>query len=230
MHAPRLEQPAERGAEPYELKRPSQSESLSGPGITRFTDNPRDRELLCSRASAFAARVRSSPVAARARVVMSLFFIPAFDTSLHQGGVAGATRSDRRHFRSVVFASTPKDGSEMNPYAVVSSGVGTIEAASLRSRLMAWHDAMVAHERQLRSHFTTDSCGDGCPHAEARGLWAEVSAMLGPRAGELTFLRSRALGASASSQRRTSGSRRSESFSNSPEPSRLAPAELRATT
>ena len=28
-------------------------------------------------------------------------------------------------------------------------------------------------------------------------LWAEVSAMLGPRASELTFLRSRALGASA---------------------------------
>jgi hypothetical protein len=80
----------------------------------------------------------------------------------------------------------------MNPYAIVGSGSGTAEAASLRARLMAWHDAMVAHERRLRSGQTTDACDDDCPHIEARTLWAEVSAALGARASELTFLRSRA--------------------------------------
>ena len=38
----------------------------------------------------------------------------------------------------------------MNPYAVMGSGIGTAEAASLRARLMAWHDTMVAHERRMR--------------------------------------------------------------------------------
>ena len=79
----------------------------------------------------------------------------------------------------------------MNPYAIV--GVDTTEAASLRARLIAWHDAMVAHERRLRTVTTTDRCDDECPHVDARALWAEVSAILGPRAGELSFLRSRAL-------------------------------------
>jgi hypothetical protein len=87
----------------------------------------------------------------------------------------------------------------MNPYAIVGPGVGTTEAASLRARLMAWHDAMVAHERRLRSPQAAARCDDECPHVEARALWAEVSAVLGPRASGLTFLRSRALGASASS-------------------------------
>jgi hypothetical protein len=114
----------------------------------------------------------------------------------------------------------------MNPYAIVGSGVGTAEAASLRARLMAWHDAMVAHERRLRSGQTADTCDDECPHVEARGLWAEVSAILGPRASELTFLRSRALGTAAPSQRRASVPRRSESVMDSPELSRMATAEL----
>ena len=86
----------------------------------------------------------------------------------------------------------------MNPYAIVGSSIGTAGAASLRARLMAWHDAMVAHERRLRSGHTSDACDDECPHVEARGLWAEVSVILGPRASELTFLRSRALGTSGS--------------------------------
>ena len=81
----------------------------------------------------------------------------------------------------------------MNPYVIVGSGSGTADAASLRARLMAWHDAMVAHERRLRSGRTTDACGEECAHVEARTLWAEVSAILGQRANELTFLRSRAL-------------------------------------
>ena len=136
----------------------------------------------------------------------------------------------------------------MNPYGIVGSGNGTPEAASLRARLMAWHDAMVVHERRLRFGQTTDSCDDECPHVEARALWAEVSAMLGPRASELTFLRSRAMGASAASDQltvsvksispeadteRRSGStreasapRRSASFIDSPDPSRMATVEL----
>ena len=89
----------------------------------------------------------------------------------------------------------------MNPYGVVSSGIGTVEAESLRGRLMAWHDAMVAHERRLRSGQSTDVCNDECPHVEARTLWAETAAMLGARANSLTFLRSRALGSPASADR-----------------------------
>jgi hypothetical protein len=136
----------------------------------------------------------------------------------------------------------------MNPYGIVSSGNGTPDAALLQARLIAWHDAMVAHERRLRSGQTTDVCDDECPHVEARTLWAEAMAMLGPRANELTFLRSRALGASASSDRllepaKTSpqeagGMRRSETASaisapglsesrvNSSDPSRIATAEV----
>jgi hypothetical protein len=73
--------------------------------------------------------------------------------------------------------------------------VGTAEAASLCLRLTAWHDAMVGHERRLRAGRATDACDDECPHVEARTLWTEALVTLGPRAGELTFLRSRAIGA-----------------------------------
>jgi hypothetical protein len=135
----------------------------------------------------------------------------------------------------------------VNPYATVGSGIGTTEAASLRARLMAWHDAMVAHERRLRSGRMADVCDDECPHGEARSLWADALAILGPGAYELAFLRSRALNASASSNRfiasaETSQSantvhrsiatrtasvpRRSESFVDSPDSLRMATAEL----
>src|SRR5687767_3002439 len=80
----------------------------------------------------------------------------------------------------------------MNPYVMLGSGIGTSEAASLSARLAAWHDAMVAHERRLRTGRTADTCDDECPHVEARTLWAEALATFGARAGELTFLRSRA--------------------------------------
>ena len=90
----------------------------------------------------------------------------------------------------------------MNPYVMVGSGIGTSEALSLSARLAAWHDAMVAHERRLRSGRTTDTCDDECPHVEARTLWAEALATFGPRAGELTFLRSRTIGASRQSEER----------------------------
>jgi hypothetical protein len=88
----------------------------------------------------------------------------------------------------------------MSPYAFLSSSVGTTEAAALSVRLAAWHDAMVTHERRLRTGQTTDACDDECPHAEARTLWTEALATLGPRASELTFLRSRAIDDSPSPQ------------------------------
>jgi hypothetical protein len=80
----------------------------------------------------------------------------------------------------------------MNPYAMLGSGMGTNDAASLAVRLSAWHDAMVAHERRLRSGSTSDRCDDECPHAQAQGLWSEAVATFGSRANELVFLRSRA--------------------------------------
>jgi hypothetical protein len=69
--------------------------------------------------------------------------------------------------------------------------MGTPEAVALGVRLAAWHDAMVAHERRLRSTPSKDGCDDECPHAEARALWDETVEMFGPRAYELTFLRAR---------------------------------------
>src|SRR5690349_20148204 len=81
----------------------------------------------------------------------------------------------------------------MNLYTMLGSGIGTTEATSLSTRLAAWHDAMVAHERRLRSGTTSDACDDECPHMEARTLWAEALDTFGPRASELAFLRSRAV-------------------------------------
>ena len=79
----------------------------------------------------------------------------------------------------------------MNPYAMLGSGRGESASSALAARLAAWHDAMVAHERRLRSGRAGDVCDDECPHAEARTLWAEALAALGERAHELPFLRSR---------------------------------------
>lgn len=81
----------------------------------------------------------------------------------------------------------------INPYAMLSSGIGTTQAISLSARLAGWHDAIVAHERRLRSGRTSDACDEECPHVEARALWAEALDTFGPNAGELAFLRSRAL-------------------------------------
>jgi hypothetical protein len=80
----------------------------------------------------------------------------------------------------------------MNPYLMLGSAFGTNEATSLGARLSTWHDAMVTHERRLRTARTTDLCHDDCPHAEARNLWSEALATFESRAHELTFLRSRA--------------------------------------
>src|SRR5689334_11183291 len=80
----------------------------------------------------------------------------------------------------------------MNPYRTLSAGRATHEATALSARLSAWHDAMVAHERRLRSNVSTDACDDECPHAEAKALWSEAVVTFGPSAKELIFLRSRA--------------------------------------
>jgi hypothetical protein len=77
----------------------------------------------------------------------------------------------------------------MNPYAILASSIGTTEAASLSIRLTAWHDAMVAHQRRLRTSRRSDVCDDECPHVEARALWNEAVAMFGARATRLAFLR-----------------------------------------
>ena len=89
----------------------------------------------------------------------------------------------------------------MKPYAIATLGTDAMDAISLRARLEAWHDAMVTHERRLRIDPIADRCDDECPHVEATALWREAAAMLGPRASELTFLRSRALGAGISPNR-----------------------------
>lgn len=78
----------------------------------------------------------------------------------------------------------------MNPYVLLASSIGTMEAASLSSRLTAWHDAMVAHLRRLRTRRTSDVCDDECPHVEARALWGETVAIFGAQAARLSFLRS----------------------------------------
>lgn len=138
----------------------------------------------------------------------------------------------------------------MNPYVVLGSGIGTSEAASLSARLAAWHDAMVAHERRLRTGRTADTCDDECPHVEARTLWAEALTTFGTRATGLTFLRSRAVGASPPSHEliaptepvsatadivprpgrtvRSATARRSEAVIGSSEESRPSTAEFRS--
>lgn len=80
----------------------------------------------------------------------------------------------------------------MNPYAMLASGSTTSTSSALAARLAARHDAMVAHERRLRTGRTGDVCDDECPHVEARTLWAEALAAFGERALELSLLRSRA--------------------------------------
>ena len=97
-----------------------------------------------------------------------------------------------RHRESFIANAERAHPNDMNPYLMLGSGLGTNEATALSARLSAWHDAMVAHERRLRTGSTSDVCDDECPHAEAPALWSEAIAVFGRRANELTFLRSRA--------------------------------------
>ncbi len=82
----------------------------------------------------------------------------------------------------------------MSMYRLIETADGHRAPSDLAERLVAWHDAMVAHERIRRTSPSASPCDDECPHVEARELWAEVSATLGRRAHDLTFLRSRAEG------------------------------------
>lgn len=84
----------------------------------------------------------------------------------------------------------------MNLYGLVDTGAGM--ATDLSARLRAWHDAMVAHERRRRTRPTDEVCDDECPHAEARDLWVAAREVLGDRARDLTFLRTKAEGGRAS--------------------------------
>lgn len=86
----------------------------------------------------------------------------------------------------------------MNLYTMVGSGIGSLEATALGTRLAAWHDAMVAHERKMRAGRTGEVCDEDCPHAEARSLWVDAMEIFGDRAQELRFLRSRATAAAES--------------------------------
>ena len=76
----------------------------------------------------------------------------------------------------------------MNPYAIDSLGTDAADAASLRARLVAWHDAMVAHQRPADTDRITRCDGD-CPHAEARSLWHDAIETFGDGADQLGFLR-----------------------------------------
>jgi len=75
----------------------------------------------------------------------------------------------------------------MNIYRVIGDRVGTLEARGLAQQLVDWHDAMVKHLRVI-GHRRAE-CVEGCPHDEARGLWAAAMDVFGPQAGDLTFLR-----------------------------------------
>lgn len=106
-------------------------------------------------------------------------------------------RLDREELRQLpgnrrIAACCPREC--MNPYALLASEPAGSTRSVLASRLAAWHDAMVAHERRLRTGRTDDLCDEDCPHVEARALWAEALDAFGVRAHELSFLRSRAAG------------------------------------
>lgn len=89
----------------------------------------------------------------------------------------------------------------MNLYAMVGAGIGSPEAAALRARLAAWHDAMVAHDRKIRAGRSDGVCDEECPHADARHLWSEAVETFGGGARDLTFLRTRAMEAAKAGRR-----------------------------
>jgi hypothetical protein len=81
----------------------------------------------------------------------------------------------------------------MKLYTMIGLRVGSLEATALSERLAAWHDAMVAHERQLRADRAAIDCHEDCPHEEARVLWPEAVATFAERADDLSFLKSSAM-------------------------------------
>jgi hypothetical protein len=74
----------------------------------------------------------------------------------------------------------------MNMYRVLGDRIGTLEARALAQQLVRWHDAMVKHLRTIPQQ--SRRCTEGCPHDDARSLWAEALEVFGDEAGTLTFL------------------------------------------
>jgi len=74
----------------------------------------------------------------------------------------------------------------MNIYRIVGDRVGTRESRELAQQLVQWHDAMVTHLRALNHR--NKRCRNGCPHEEARTLWAAALDVFGDHASELRFL------------------------------------------
>ena len=74
----------------------------------------------------------------------------------------------------------------MNLYRVIGDAIATLEARDLAERLVSWHDSMVKHLRVVT--LRGGSCDEGCPHEEARLLWAEAMDVFGDDAGRLAFL------------------------------------------
>jgi hypothetical protein len=79
----------------------------------------------------------------------------------------------------------------MQFYRFLANQVGTQDALDLANRLVAWHDAMVAHERAIKRE-VSEGCDQPCPHDEALDLWREAQQVFGPAAAELAFLRAQA--------------------------------------
>lgn len=75
-------------------------------------------------------------------------------------------------------------------YKLMAHKTGSADAFALAERLAAWHDSMVAHERELKRQ--SEPCAEECPHGEAPELWVEAQQTFGEAAEELVFLRTRA--------------------------------------
>lgn len=74
----------------------------------------------------------------------------------------------------------------VNVYRVLGDLIGTEEARDLAQQLVAWHDSMVKHLRQVRLRGA--GCDEECPHEQARALWRLAVAVFGADADKLTFL------------------------------------------
>jgi hypothetical protein len=77
-------------------------------------------------------------------------------------------------------------------YKLMAHKAGSADALHLAERLAAWHDSMVAHERELKRQ-AAPCPQEECPHVDAPDLWLEAQQAFGDAAEELVFLRTRAL-------------------------------------
>lgn len=75
----------------------------------------------------------------------------------------------------------------MNMYQALGDAAATFDGRDLAARLVSWHDSMVMHLRAIS--FRGVACDEGCPHEQARLLWAEAMDVFGRKAKRLAFLR-----------------------------------------